>query len=304
MRQPRLATARRAGLCSTDAVRPAPRAAAKRGWVAALALVAAAPTTAPATRPATLSLDLGHGVRLELVRVPAGRFAMGSPDAEGDRDASEGPVHPVTIARPFWIGRFEVTQAQWVGAGFANQSQFRDAADHDRLPCESVSWADCQKFCDAVSKATGRHVRLPSEAEWEYAARGGSAAPFGSIGSAIASSRANFNGNDPYGGAPPGPDRQHTTPAGTFAPNAFGLCDSVGNVSEWCQDVFHDDYTNAPGDGSAWETGGNPELRVYRGGAYNNDASNCRCAIRFAAERKDNRNSTLGFRVVVDDDGK
>ena len=68
--------------------------------------------------------------------------------------------------------------------------------------------------------------------------------------------------------------------------------------------MFHDDYTGAPADGSAWETGGNPELRVYRGGAYNNDASNCRCAIRFAAERRDNRNSTLGFRVVVDDDAK
>jgi formylglycine-generating enzyme required for sulfatase activity len=268
----------------------------------ALLLAGAAPTTAPTTGPAALTLDLGHGLHLELVRVPAGRFVMGSPDAEGDRDPSEGPQHTVTIAKPFWIGRIEITQAQWVGVAGPNQSQFKNAPGHDTLPCECVSWTDCQKFCDAASKITGRHVRLPSEAEWEYAARGGSAGAFGvGSGNAISSDIANFNGTSPYGGAPPGPERKTTTPVGSFAPNRFGLCDAVGNVSEWCQDVYHDTYDGAPADGSAWEAGGNPELRVYRGGAYNNDASSCRSAVRFAAERGDVRNSTLGFRVVVDD---
>ncbi len=262
---------------------------------------AAAPATAPTTSPTTASLDVAPGVPMELVRVPAGSFTMGSPDGEAERDASEGPRHTVTFARPFWIGKFEVTQAQWVAAGFANQSQFKDAPGHDRLPCESVSWTDCQKFCAAVGKSTGRTVRLPSEAEWEYAARGGGAGTFGTAGDKLASTAANFNGTSPYGGAPAGPDRQHPTPGGSFPANGFGLCDTIGNVSEWCQDVYHDGYAGAPADGSAWEAGGDPELRVYRGGAYNNDASSCRSAVRFAAERRDNRNATLGFRVVVED---
>jgi formylglycine-generating enzyme required for sulfatase activity len=167
-----------------------------------------------------------------------------------------------------------------------------------------VSWTDCQKFCDAANKATGRHFRLPSESEWEYAARGGGAGTFGSFGDKLASSQANFNGTAPFGGAPTGPDRQRPTPVGTFPANGFGLCDTAGNVSEWCEDVYHDSYAGAPADGSAWETGEKPTLRVYRGGAYNNDASSCRNAVRCAAEAGEVRNSTLGFRVVVDDDGK
>jgi formylglycine-generating enzyme required for sulfatase activity len=277
-------------------IRPSPLARAVA--VALLSLVGAAPTTAPVT----LSLDLGKGLTLELVRVPAGKFVMGSPPAEEERDDSEGPQHTVTIGKPFWIGKFEVTQAQWVGAGFANQSQFQAVPGHEALPCECVSWTDCQKFCDAAGKLTGRHLRLPSEAEWEYAARGGGTGVFGSAGDKLASTAANFNGNSPYGGAPAGPERQHPTPVGSFPANGFGLCDTVGNVSEWCQDVYHDSYAGAPTDGSAWVTGGEkPDLRVYRGGAYNNDASSCRSAVRYAAEQGDVRNSTLGFRVVADD---
>ncbi len=290
MRHPRFAAARRAGFAVAPSL--------------LLLASAAAPTTAPTTAPATASLDLGHGLTLDLVRVPAGRFVMGSPATEADRDVSEGPTHAVTIARPFYVGVCEVTQAQWVAAGFANQSQFQTAAGHDRLPCECVSWTDCQKFCVAVSKMTGRTVRLPSEAEWEYAARGGGAGTFGSAGDALSSKDATFNGTSPYGGAAAGPYLQRPTPVGSYAANGFGLRDTIGNVSEWCQDVYHDSYAGAPADGSAWEAGGDPELRVYRGGAYNNDASSCRCAVRFAAERKENRNATLGFRVVVEDAGK
>lgn len=269
----------------------------------ALAALAAGPTTAPTTAPAVqaMSVDLGKGLTMEFVRVPAGRFVMGSPAHEAERDESEGPQHTVTFAKPFWIGRCEVTQAQWVGMGFANQSQFQTAADHDRLPCECVSWTDCQKFCEAATKATGRRFRLPSEAEWEYAARGGGTGVFGSMGDKLSSDHANFNGESPYGGAPMGPDRQHPLPGGGFPANGFGLCDVAGNVSEWCQDVFHDSYDGAPTDGSAWETGDKPTLRVYRGGAYNNDASACRNAVRYAAERGEVRNATLGFRVVVED---
>ena len=274
----------------------------RRALAVLLALVSAGPATAPV--PRTLTLDLGKGLKIDLVRVPAGSFVMGSPDAETDRDPVEGPQHKVTIGHPFWVGKFEVTQAQWVGVAGPNQSQFQKLPDHDGLPCECVSWTDCQKFCDAASKATGRHFRLPSEAEWEYAARGGTTAAFGvGPGNALSSTRANFNGTAPYGDAPAGPQRDRTTAGGTFAPNAFGLCDTVGNVNEWCQDVYHDSYDGAPTDGSAWVVGGvKPNLRVYRGGAYNNDASSCRSAVRYASDAADTRNSTLGFRIVVDDD--
>ena len=144
-------------------------------------------------------------------------------------------------------------------------------------------------------------MRLPTEAEWEYAARGGTDTAFGT-GQGLSSTTANFNGTSPYGGAPAGPERAKPTPVGSFPPNKFGLCDTVGNVSEWCQDTYHDSYEGAPTDGSAWVAGADkPDVRVYRGGAFNNDASSCRSAVRFAAEQGDVRNATLGFRVVVED---
>jgi formylglycine-generating enzyme required for sulfatase activity len=258
---------------------------------------AAGPTSKPADKaPSTLTLDIGKGQKLDLVLIPAGTFTMGSPDSETDRDASEGPQHEVKIAHAFYMGKYTVTQAQYQAVTGYNQSQFKDG---DNYPEESVSWTDAQNFCTELSKRTGKKVRLPTEAEWEYAARAGTKTVF-SVGDDLSSKQANFNGREPYGKGAKGEHKDKTTPVGSYPANPFGLYDMMGNVSQWCQDVFHDSYTNAPTDGSAWETGGDPEIRVYRGGAYDNDGSNCRSAIRYAAERKENRNSHIGFRVVVE----
>ncbi len=255
------------------------------------------PATVPATTlPATLSLDLPGNLKLDLVLIPAGSFIMGSPIGEADRDDSEGPRHRVKIARAFYMGKFEITQAQYQAVSGYNQAQFKG---DDNLPEECVSWTDAQGFCQALSRRSGKVVRLPSEAEWEYADRAGTKTVFWT-GDDLSSTQANFNGRGPYGKAPVGPHKDKTAPVGSYQPNAFGLYDTAGNVSEWCQDVFHDSYAGAPADGSAWETGGDPEIRVYRGGAYDNDAASCRSAMRLAAERKNNRNSRIGFRVVVE----
>ena len=268
--------------------------------VVALSL-AANPATQPDVQPpapkppATLTLDIGKDQKLELILIPPGTFTMGSPETETDRDSSEGPQHEVKIAHAFYLGKYLITQSQYQAVSGYNQAQFKDG---DTYPEECVSWGDAQNFCKELSKRTGKKVRLPSEAEWEYAARGGTTTVFW-MGDDLASTQANFNGRSPYGKGAKGPHKDKTTPVGSYQPNAFGLYDVAGNVSQWCQDVFHDSYTGAPVDGSAWETGGDPEIRVYRGGCYDNDATSCRSAMRFAAERQNNRNSRIGFRVAV-----
>jgi formylglycine-generating enzyme required for sulfatase activity len=258
------------------------------------------PVTQPATRPSGLTLDLGNDQHLDLVWIPPGSFIMGSSKNEVDRDDSEGPRHRVKIPRGFYMGKYEVTQIQYQTVSGYNQALFRG---DDRLPEECVSWTDAVNFCDVLSKRSGKKVRLPSEAEWEYADRAGTKTPFW-IGNDLSSTQAAFNGRGPYGNAAPGPHLDKTAVVGSYPANPFGLYDTIGNVSEWCQDVFHDNYTGAPTDGSAWETGGDPEIRVYRGGAYDNDAASCRSAMRLAAERKNNRNSRIGFRIVVESESK
>jgi formylglycine-generating enzyme required for sulfatase activity len=246
--------------------------------------------------PAGSAASAAPLVRLELVRIPAGSFVMGSPDTEADRDASEGPAHPVTISHDFFLGRYEVTQAQWMAVMGANQSRY---PDDPRRPAEQVSWGDCQKFCAELTRRTGRTVRLPTEAEWEYAARANTTTPF-NVGSTLSSTQANFNGEAPYGDAASGTYLNITTAVGSYKPNGFGLYDTIGNVCEWCQDTFHPSYEGAPTDGSAWMSGAeNPDLHVFRGGAYNNDGSNCRSAVRFAGP-SDMRAPTLGFRLAAD----
>jgi formylglycine-generating enzyme required for sulfatase activity len=264
---------------------------------ALLADVPSTQTTQPTTAPADLVLDLGAGQKLELVRIPPGKFMMGSPATEADRDDCEGPQHPVKIGYGFFMGKFAVTQAQYQAISGFNQAQFKG---NDNCPEECVSWTDCINFCDVLSKRSGRKVRLPSEAEWEYACRAGTTTVFW-VGNDLSSTQANFNGKEPYGKAARAVHRDKTTPVGSFAPNAFGLYDTIGNVSQWCEDVYHDSYDGAPADGSAWETNGDPEIRVYRGGCFDNSAASCRSAMRFAAERRNNRNPRIGFRVVVEE---
>jgi formylglycine-generating enzyme required for sulfatase activity len=249
----------------------------------------------PQTDPKRLTLNLGNGVMMELVLIPAGEFVMGSPESEEDHDPSESPQHKVTIKKPFYMGKYEVTQAQWMTVS-GNQSNFKG----DNLPAEQVSWGDCRKFCDTVSQRTGWHLRLPSEAEWEYACRAGTTTPF-DVGDVLNANQANMQPADESDKSA-GPYRKKTLAVGSFAPNAFGLYDMHGNVGEWCEDVMHPNYENAPVDGSAWREGGNQESHVYRGGAYNNLAASCRSAMRFAETVPEIRTQTVGFRVVVDAD--
>jgi formylglycine-generating enzyme required for sulfatase activity len=270
----------------------------------------AAPTPAPTSPPApvstvttsapvvaedgpTLTLELGDGLKLELVCAPAGSFMMGSPADEDGHDDSESPVHKVTFAKPFYIGKYEVTQAQFLKMTSPNKKF--ELAGPDR-PCEEIGWAEAKWFCDNTSKLTGRTVRLPSEAEWEYAARAGTTTPYW-FGKEITIKDADFG---QLVGGPAEGSKLGTAKVGSYKPNPWGLYDTVGNVGEWCADNMHPDYKGAPADGSAWLTEGSP-TRVYRGGAYSNSAEDCRVAARTASGEPDtDRNTLKGFRVVVE----
>ena len=168
--------------------------------------------------------NLGNGITLEMVEIPGGKFLMGSPPGEKDRDSSEGPQHTVTI-QPFFMGKYTVTQAQYQAVMGNNPSGFLGA----KRPVEKVSWDNATEFCAKLSQRTGKTYRLPSESEWEYACRAGTTTPF-YFGATITTALVNFDGNYPYGSAPKGEHRKQTTDVGTFPPNAFFLYDMHGNV--------------------------------------------------------------------------
>jgi formylglycine-generating enzyme required for sulfatase activity len=180
--------------------------------------------------------DLGGGVTLEMVEIPAGEFMMGSIAGELDRENDESPQHRVSVPS-FYIGRFAVTQAQWQKVMGTSPSGFKG----EKNPVENVTWNDAQEFCKKLSQQTGRQYRLPSEAEWEYACRAGTTTPF-HFGETITTDLANYDGNYTYGSGTKGVYRIKTTPVGSFPANEFGLCDMHGNVWEWCADIWHDNY--------------------------------------------------------------
>ncbi len=242
--------------------------------------------------------DLGDGVTLEMVNIPEGTFTMGSPAKEKERDRDEGPQHQVTV-QSFYMGKYEVTQEQYQAIMGKNPSHFPGK----KRPVEKVSWNDAVEFCLRLSQKTGQTYRLPSEAEWEYAARAGTTTPF-YFGETITTDLVNYNGNHIYASAPKGKYRQQTTDVGIFPPNAFGLYDMHGNVWEWCQDIWHDNYNGAPSDGSLWQSREkifsffSLKQRLLRGGSWDSYPSICRCALR----NGDNPNVVLnnvGFRVCA-----
>jgi formylglycine-generating enzyme required for sulfatase activity/uncharacterized caspase-like protein len=244
--------------------------------------------------------DLGSGVALELMAIPQGSFMMGSLTNEEGRDNDESPQHSVAI-KPFWMGKYAVTQAQWravAGLPKVSRDLTADPANFKglNLPVEQVTWEDATEFCARLSQKTGQAYRLPSEAEWEYACRAGTTTPF-YFGETITTDLANYAGTGTYGSAPKGQYRQKTIDVGSFPPNAFGLYDMHGNVWEWCQDNWHTSYAGAPTDGSAWIAGGEQSLRVMRGGSWNLTPRNCRSAIR-GRYSADCRAYNIGFRVV------
>ena len=231
----------------------------------------------------------------EMVVLPSGSFLMGSPpNPEPDPfsnekpktngEAREKPQRRVQI-QSFAIGKYEVTQEQWYAVMGNNPS----AKKGRTLPVEQVSWDDIQQFIAKLNQKTGQKYRLPSESEWEYAARAGSTTvyPFGNSDmelhvyawfSAIAGD---------------------TNPVGLKRPNQFGLFDMLGNVWEWTQDCWHQNYTGAPTDGSDWTTGCSSNHRVLRGGSWSSDPADLRSAGRYRY-LPDIRVSNLGFRLACD----
>ncbi|MDJ0617482.1 MAG: bifunctional serine/threonine-protein kinase/formylglycine-generating enzyme family protein [Calothrix sp. MO_192.B10] len=236
--------------------------------------------------------DLGYGVTLEMVQIPGGTFTMGSPAGEAGRDDDEGPQRQVTVPG-FFMGRYEVTQAQYQAIMGKNPSNFKG----EKRPVERVSWNDAVEFCNKLSEKTGRTYRLPSEAEWEYACRAGTTTPF-YFGETITTDLVNYDRNYTYASAPQGKYRKETTDVGTFPPNAFGLYDMHGNVWEWCQDTWDKNYNGAPTNGSAWVSGNDNDFRLLRGGSWVDIPEGCRSANRFF-NIPGGRGDVIGFRVVV-----
>ncbi|NEO52928.1 MAG: SUMF1/EgtB/PvdO family nonheme iron enzyme [Okeania sp. SIO3B5] len=245
----------------------------------------------PQHQTEVITENLGNGVTLKMVKIPAGRFLMGSPETEAERDNSESPQHYVEVPE-FFMGKYPVTQAQWQAVMGNNPSYFKGA----NRPVENVSWNDATKYCQKLSQKTGKKYSLPSESQWEYACRAGTTTPF-YFGETITSELASYDGTSTYADEPKGKYRKETTNVGKFPPNAFGLYDMHGNVWECCQDVWHSNYNGAPTDGSAWETGGDSNYRILRGGSWINNSFNCRSARRNDNDA-DYRDNYRGFRVV------
>ena len=259
-----------------------------------------------------LSLSKGQ-TPLDMVYIPPGSFQMGSPEDELGRIETEGPQHLVTLAQPFFMGKYPVTQAQWRSVAQLPQVECELKADPANFkgancPVENINWYDAVEFCQRLEKATGCPYRLPSEAEWEYACRAGTTTPF-HFGASITTDLANYRGTDlkiddtttysgAYGDGPHGEYREETTEVGSFdVANAFGLYDMHGNVWEWCQDPWHETYEGAPDDGLIWISSYERKDGALRGGSWNGDPEDCRSAAR-GRIAPGSGSDGAGFRVV------
>ena len=246
------------------------------------------PVARPGRAPGTAFRDCPECP--EMVVVPAGSFMMGSPSHEAGRDNDEGPAHRVTIAKPFAVGKYEVTFAEWdacvADGGCGGHRPGDKGWGRGRRPAINVNWDDAKAYVRWLSDKTGKQYRLPSEAEWEYAARAGTTTRY-SWGDEVGRNRANCDGCGSLW------DNEQTAPAGSFRANVFGLHDVHGNVWEWVEDCWSGNYLGAPADGSAWESG-DCSRRVLRGGSWFNirGASVLRSA---AGTGQETASSTTGF---------
>ncbi len=265
--------------------------------------------------PVMETLDIGNGVKLDMMLIPAGEFMMGSPSSEAERYEDEGPQHRVRISKPFRVGKFQVTQAQWRAVMGNNPSHFQAKADSSGVlqsiarafsgstppkpadfgnhPVERVSWDDCKEFCVNLSRQLGREIQLLTEAQWEYACRAGTVTPF-HFGPTISTNQANYDGNHTYANGSKGEYRQKTTPVGSFPANGWGLHDMHGNVWEWCASWFG---PYEAGDKVDPTDSGSGTDRVLRGGSWFNLPRHCRSAYRCRGT-PDYRNNSIGFRVA------
>ena len=255
------------------------------------------PTPKRSTPPArtnrtsrTLPRTRTNQAGIEFVLIPPGSFMMGSTHGNAD----EKPVHQVTISQAFYLGKYEVTQGQWQSVMGTTINQQRDkvvgayiiVGEGDNYPLYFVSWEEAMSFTRRLNELNDGYLyRLPTEAEWEYAGRAGTKGDYyadavNDIGWSVENS-----GNQ-------------THAVGGKQPNAFGLYDMSGNVSEWCQDIYHKNYDGAPRNGSAWVSGGESQKRVLRGGGWFDRAVYLRSAARFK-DSSDYREYGIGFRVVA-----
>lgn len=259
--------------------------------VAAIAIMLIVDSTDPADKAPVASLPgnavkdnvITNAVGIRMTLMPAGSFVMGRASSGETAGADELPAHTVQIA-PFYLSQTEVTQAQWVAVMGSNPSRFMDP----RRPVDQVSWLQAQEFIRKLnSMERTNKYRLPSEAEWEYAARAGSRGAY-SFGDDkhMLPQYAWFGAGGGIG----------TAPAGKKAPNPWGLYDIHGNVWEWVEDCWHPDYNGAPTDGRVWQ-GGDCDVRVVRGGGWNSAAEYARSATR-GSYAPDMNDSGTGFRLA------
>jgi len=249
------------------------------------ALAKLGPAPEPKSGPAGLTLDLGNGVTMKLVLIRPGKFMMGSPDSEQGRMSNEGPQHEVTISKPFYMGATEVTQAQYEAVMGTNPSEFKFKGPTN--PVDRVTWDEAVEFCRKLSEKTGKTVRLPTEAEWEYACRAGSKTRFyfGDSDSTL--------GDYAWCASSSG---GKTNPVGQKKPNAWGLYDMHGNVWEWCANW----YGSYPSGASTDPQGaGSDGIRVVRGGSWLDYVTvyfRCAYRCRYAPAR---RSRNCGFRCAM-----
>ena len=240
------------------------------------------PQKPPTVSDNTISIPVKDGISIDMVRVEAGTFTMGATREMKNPDIEEKPKHQVTLTNDYYIGKYEVTQALWQAVMGNNPSDFKG----DNLPVENVSWDDCQKFISKLNSITGKNFRLPTEAEWEYAARGGKKSRgYQYSGSNNISDVAWYEDNS----------GRKTHAVGTKQANELGIYDMSGNVYEWCQDwkgsYSKSSQTNPTGANSG-------SYRVLRGGGLVYGAWFCRSSFR-CCDSPDGRNGSLGLRLVL-----
>jgi formylglycine-generating enzyme required for sulfatase activity len=235
---------------------------------------------------------LGTRATLQMVRIPGGTFAMGSPASEAGRLDAERPQHRVTVAT-FFLGKYAVTIDQWRAVMEVAPETIPRAERSFRAsgsqPMVRISCDEAEAFCARLSGGTSRHYRLPSEAEWEFACRAGTATAF-AFGGAITPAIVNHRETG----------RSTTIAVGSLGvANAFGLFDMHGNVWEWCPDFWHGNYHGAPVDGTAWRSDADTRTRVIRGGSWAHEAKLCRSAARIVVGNPTARSRKIGFRVAM-----